>query len=532
MNTVRRASGLRRRGASICIVAIAMAGFAVGVGQTAAQSGGPETLGHTTVEQRIVPSGDTGFRTLGLGPGEPYAVREQGIGAAKAGRAERRRSLLYFGQLSDFQLADEESPARVEFLDPIGPPVDAAWRPWEALNPQIDEAMIRQLNAFSAQSPVAAGDGSRRAMDLTINTGDAADNQQLNETEWVRTLMEGGTLNPNSGVDPAGYTHELCPPGLVPGAAEAAAYTGVQDYDDYVEGPPQLLRPGRRPRAISRLPRLSGPDGPRPAAVRGRRARASPPTSCSATTTGWCRATRPRTRRSSRSRPAASSRCCRRRDPQTLGDALSSLEPADLLALLTTTPQSVTLVPPDPERQFVSKAQYKQVFLSGSQADGHGFALRRSGRVGGLRGRRRLLRLLPHPGVPLHRPRHASRRAGSSGLPPTATSTTRSSTGSRASSTTRRAATSSWCCSATTRSRASPQVPDEVAPPCTGADAHGHDANPGCDVDPRSSQPIHLGRGPGHAAAQYPHVVAWVAGHSHVNDVQPYANPEGAAASG
>ena len=293
MNTVRRASGLRRRGASICFVAMAMAGFVVGAGQTAAQSGDPETLGHTTVEQRIVPSGDTGFRTLGLGPGEPYVVREEGIGAAKAGRAERRRSLLYFGQLSDFQLADEESPARVEFLDPIGPPVDAAWRPWEALNPQIDEAMIRQLNAFSAQSPVAAGDGSRRAMDLTINTGDAADNQQLNETEWVRTLMEGGALNPNSGVDPAGVRPTSCARrASYPAPPTAAALHRGTGLRRLLRGPePRLLRPGRRPRPLQRLARLSGPDGPRPAAVPGRGARASPRTSSSATTTGSCRGT-------------------------------------------------------------------------------------------------------------------------------------------------------------------------------------------------------------------------------------------------
>ena len=44
-------------------------------------------------------------------------------------------------------------------------------------------------------------------------------------------LLEGGPVNPNSGVDNAG-----CPPGT-PGADEAARYTGVQDKDDVVEGP-------------------------------------------------------------------------------------------------------------------------------------------------------------------------------------------------------------------------------------------------------------------------------------------------------
>ena len=47
---------------------------------------------------------------------------------AKAGaaRAAQRRSLAYFAQLSDFQLADEESPARVEFVDQMNSAVSSA----------------------------------------------------------------------------------------------------------------------------------------------------------------------------------------------------------------------------------------------------------------------------------------------------------------------------------------------------------------------------------------------------------------------
>src|SRR5918996_3300615 len=142
-----------------------------------------DTLGKTTVEQRIVPGTlVNGYRFLKRGPGEPYVVRQEGVGTAVAGRQLRRRSLVYFGQLSDFQLADEESPARVEFTDPFADPapIEAAWRPWEALNPHIDDAMIRQLNRFVAASPVKSGMGSRRRMDFTIDTGDSADNQQRN----------------------------------------------------------------------------------------------------------------------------------------------------------------------------------------------------------------------------------------------------------------------------------------------------------------------------------------------------------------
>lgn len=70
-------------------------------------------------------------------------------------------------------------------------------------------------------------------------------------------------------------------------------------------------------------------------------------------------------------------------------------------------------------------------------------------------------------------------------------------------------------------------VPDEAAPPCTGPDSHGHDANPGCDVDPRTSTPIHLGDDLVDLLHRYPNVIAWIAGHSHVNDIKPYVDPGG-----
>ncbi len=88
--------------------------------------------GHTTVDQTICaqdPSSsnclptsardNAAYYKLRTAPGEPYATRElSATPVAQPGRAQRRTSLLYFSQLTDFQLADEESPARVEFLDP------------------------------------------------------------------------------------------------------------------------------------------------------------------------------------------------------------------------------------------------------------------------------------------------------------------------------------------------------------------------------------------------------------------------------
>jgi hypothetical protein len=330
----------------------------------AAAASGP--LGQTTLQQRIVPAGTAGFDQLATGPGEPYTVREAGFGTAQAGREARRTSIAYFGQLSDFQLTDEESPARVEFSDPAGSPVEAAFRPWEALEPFIDDAMIRQVDAFSGASPVASGDGSRAPMNFAIDTGDSADSQQLNETEWVRTLLEGGTLDPNSGINPTGYTHPLCPPVGVPGAAEAARYTGVQDYGDYAEG-------------LS--PYFYDPDEPRGAAADwpeypGLMDRAQQPFEAAGLEVpsylafGNHDGLVQGNQAANASFEQVASGCIKPMEGALGGlGGLGDLSPTSLQSLLLSNPTAVSLVPPDPARRYVSKAQFKQVFEQGDQAD-------------------------------------------------------------------------------------------------------------------------------------------------------------------
>lgn len=527
---------MKLRGAVVRFGVLVVALAALAIGAAAAVAAVSDTEGKTTVEQRVVPATSGAYDFLKLGAGEPYAVR-QDLASAQAGRDARRTSLVYFGQLSDFQLADEESPARLEVIDPLSTPLNlpfgAAWRPWEALEPQIDESMIRQVNKFAGASPVADGSGAHRAMDFSIDTGDSADSQQLNETLWVRTLLEGGNLNPNSGVNKATYSHPLCPNLFVPGAAEAARYTGVQDYNDYLEGPyAEFYDPNTPAGPHSAWPKYPGlmdraqqaftasglkvPSyvafGNHDALVQGN---AAANAAFEQVATGCLKPIGPVS------------------NPENFSALLSSLfDPVRLLSSFLTSPQNTILVPGDPNRRFVSKKQYKDIFKAGTQKDGHGFGLIDPAQETASRGAAGYYAWSPQPGMRFI----ALDTVAEAGtiLTPTGKSTSDGNIDDPQ---------FKWLRGQLEAATAADQLvvlfshhapeslvadaPDELAPPCTVNDSHGHDLNPGCDLDPRLSFPIHLEADAVSLLHEFPNVIAWVAGHSHDNVVDAFPNPSG-----
>ena len=111
--------------------------------------------------------------------------------------------LLSVIHISDTHICDAQSPARVEYLDRFADPHHPAaaligsligtYRAQEILTVQVLQSMIQTINKIDS-APVTGS-----TIDAVLITGDLTDNAQVNELHWCATLLEGGTINPDSG---------------------------------------------------------------------------------------------------------------------------------------------------------------------------------------------------------------------------------------------------------------------------------------------------------------------------------------------
>ncbi|HEU4702727.1 MAG TPA: hypothetical protein VFS37_09620, partial [Conexibacter sp.] len=516
---------MRREGARrAAFVAAALTATALAAAPAVAPAASPD--GFTTVERSVVAGAPLDparprFLRVAQGAGWARVTRELLPGQAQAGRETRRRSLTYFAQLSDFQLADEESPARVEAADSLA---GGAWRPEEALNPFNIDLEIRQINRFTSASPVAQGGGTRAQMDFALTTGDNADNQQYNENVWVRQLLEGGSsLSPNSGVrtnynecsaisDAALTLRDFL------GAPAEPIYTGVQDFGDQTVDTTTFYDPNQPRGTYAEWPRYTGlmnraqlsftPIGLR------RGASALPSYIANGNHDGLVQGNQ-----SSSSTIEGIALGC-------IKPVIPSLEFGSLIESLT------FFVRPDANRRHVDKAQLKTVYRSGSQADGHGFNFVEAAQNTASNGAASYYAWDPKPGVRFI----AIDTISEGGLIAVSADGNIDDPQYR------------WLTNEINAAEAARKVivvfghhpirsltanlTDESAPACTSNDSHGHDRNPGCDRDPRSSSPIHLGAELQSLLNTHDNVVAYVTGHTHENRVMACGATGGCPAGG
>ena len=112
--------------------------------------------------------------------GEPLRPRTE-LGP----RARAVGLLATIAHVTDAHVLDAESPARVTFLDRLGPPFQSTFRPQETLTAQV---LAGSLYAIRALRP-----------DAVIQGGDLIDNDQANELALALAVIKGGRASPGSG---------------------------------------------------------------------------------------------------------------------------------------------------------------------------------------------------------------------------------------------------------------------------------------------------------------------------------------------
>jgi len=504
-----------------------------------------QTLGRTTGQSTLVPGppldpAKPSFVTLAAGGAAAKRVlRELPRAKAQRGRARRRSSLAYFAQLTDFQLADEESPARLELNSPLLPG-PSSWRPQEALMPHAIDASMRQLATFTAASPDRGAKGRRAAMDFGILTGDESDNQQKNEVTWVRQLIEGGQL-----VDPGSGTRDYSDCSLLDRAAlngrpddEASRYTGVQDYSDYNggSGDANFYDPNRLAGPVF----TSWPSYPglmdraqRPFVPLGLRRGGAP------VPTYIANGNHDGLVQGNQSAIASAERVATGCFKHFASNPSRAVNADSAFALPTG-----FAVPPDEERRFVDRVELKRIYGAGIQADAHGFDFVDPVQNGDSGFTASYYAWEPKPGLRFISLDTVSEGGAVFGSPQGNIDDPqfRWLQGELARANTERKVVVLFG-HHPIRSITS-ATPDETAARCSGRytnaegtysgspDRHGHDANPGCDLDPRGSSPIHLGGDLARLLSSQKHVIAYLAGHSHSNRVTPCGVAAGCGARG
>jgi metallophosphoesterase (TIGR03767 family) len=491
-----------------------------------------DPAGKTTLSETIVAAAGSGFRAVATGPGEPYLTRQGPLGKAAKKRAKTRRSLIFFAQFSDVHIRDTQSPARVDFVDPAGAPLDSAWRPEEMLSTQVFDQVVSNVNA-NRTSTVKEGNGKRAKLGFAITTGDNTDNQQLNEVQWFAKVLAGGAVDPFSGklIGPGNECPGLSDQDLARLNADVAArhYTGLSDYSDYQGAPADrydgFYDPNQAPptgtSAFAAFPRYPGlaDRAQQPFTTPGLDvpyfvARGNHDGEVQGNIAATFQLARALITGCQKIFPNANF------DPQSVAGLTEEeligkfADPAFQQQLLS----GLKPVPPDPDRRFVSASAFRNAFTGATKKAGYGYVSAKEAKAS--KGAASYYAWSPKKGFRFISLDTVAEGGGQNGN--IDNSQYKWLKGELAAAQKRKQLIVLY--GHHPLDTLNNKSTDESAGKCASAADEA-----GCDRDPRKSTPVHLGlTGKNNVRDllwKYPNVIAYVNGHRHANRITPYPRP-------
>ena len=97
--------------------------------------------------------------------------------------------LLRFFDFTDIHITDKETPAQAIYFGYMGG-LSSGYSPVMLSTTHVLDAAVQTINALHKEDP----------FDFGISLGDAANNEQYNEIRWYIDVLDGKTINPDSGV--------------------------------------------------------------------------------------------------------------------------------------------------------------------------------------------------------------------------------------------------------------------------------------------------------------------------------------------
>jgi len=131
-----------------------------------------------------------GYGIWKYGPGTGYDKRLDLMSATYTGAsATPAANLLNFFTMTDIHLTDKESPAQAVYYG-YGWGVISGYSPAMLYNTQVFDAAVQTANALNQKTPFNFG----------LFLGDGINSGQYNELRWYIDILDGQTINPDSGV--------------------------------------------------------------------------------------------------------------------------------------------------------------------------------------------------------------------------------------------------------------------------------------------------------------------------------------------